>query len=205
MKIKVLYLLVITLLVSCNQDKRHLDFAQKKAEAFLENHATAFINDTALLQYSYNPRGQFSLEQDSTNRFRVYPGEHEIRLICFTDSCKLFLPLKQGTLSLRKGTHTIKQDSIFTELAHAASTVVIHPFDLKLEAYFNSLKNRLDQYGVFAYNQGHDKSFIRVYFTTEYYLIRSKAVKQDIADDEIIKSYEGNWYFVKMARPMDLG
>jgi hypothetical protein len=205
MKIKLTYFIIVTLLLSCNQEKKHLDYAQEKADNFIKKYATEFINDSELLRYDYHPRAQFTNGQDSTNRYRVFPRENEIRLICFSDSCKLSEPFNKRTLRLQKGTYTLKQDSIFTELTYDSSTVEINPFKINPEDYFNRLKNRLEKYGVFALSESNDKSFIKVYFSVQYYLINSKEVQKDIHNDEIIKTYNDNWYFVKMKSPMDLG
>ena len=81
----------------------------------------------------------------------------------------------------------------------------IHHFNRDPEDYFNGLKERLEKYGVFAYAESKDKSFVKVYLSVQYYLVHSINVENDINEDEILKSYNGNWYFVKMKRQMDLG
>jgi len=193
------------MLISCNQENSDLDFAQIRADNFIENYSTEFLNDNELLRYDYNPRAQFTYEQDSTNRYRVFPREDEIRLICFSDSCEISEPFNQSPLVLMKGQYTLKQDSIFAEIVYDSSVVQIHPFELSPEGYFNGLKERIDKYGVFAFFEARDKSFIKVYLSVRYYLIQSKEIQKDIYNDEIIKSYNDNWYFVKMEVPMDLG
>jgi hypothetical protein len=205
MKIKSLYLIIVPLLISCNKEKRNLDYAQKKADSFIENYATKFVHDNELLRYDYHPRAQFIYGQDSMNTYRIFPRENEIRLICFSDSCRLSESFNKSPLTLQKGTYTLKQDSIFTELSYDSSTVEIHSFELNPEDYFNGLKKRLEKYGVFAFSESKDKSFVKVYLSTQYYLIHSNEVQKDINQDEIIKSYNENWFFVKMNRPMDLG
>jgi len=199
------YLIITIFLISCNQEKRHLDFAQKQADNFIENFTAEFLSDRELLKYSYHPRAQFTFEHDSTNRYSVFPRENEIRLICFSDSCELSESFNKSPLILPKGTYTLKQDSIFIELSYNSSTVEIHSFEYNPEAYYNGLKTRIKKYGVFAFYESTDKSFVKVYFSVQYYLIHSQEVQKYINNDEIIKTYDDNWYFVKKERPMDLG
>ncbi|MFM1999525.1 MAG: hypothetical protein RL204_1472 [Bacteroidota bacterium] len=63
----------------------------------------------------------------------------------------------------------------------------------------------MEKYGVFAYYRSTDHSSVKVYVSVQYYLIYSKEVQKDINNDKILKSYNNNWYFVKMERQMDLG
>lgn len=200
MKIRLIFSIIVLILISCDQEKRHLNYAQEKADEFMENYATDFLNDSELLRYDYHPRAQFTYGQDSINTYRIFPRENEIRLICFSDSCKLSESFSKSPLTLQKGTYTLKQDSIFTELSYDSSIVETHSFEHNPEDYFNGLKKRIENYGVFAFSESKDKSFIKVYLSVQYYLINSKEVQKDINKDEIIKSYNDNWYFVKMNR-----
>jgi hypothetical protein len=182
-----------------------LEYSQEKADQFVEMYANEFLQDTELLKYSYHPRAQFTYEQDFLNNYRIFPKDNEIGLICFSDSCQLKESFNNSPLKLSKGRYTLKQDSIFTELNYDSTTFQIHYFKRNPEDYFNGLKKRLQKYGVFAYSKSKDKSFVKVYLSVQYYLVYSKDVENDINDDEIIKSYNDNWYFVKMKRQMDLG
>jgi hypothetical protein len=205
MKIPITYLIFVTLLISCNQEKRLLEYSQEKADQFVEMYADEFLKDTELLRYSYHPRAQFTFGQDSSNSYRIFPSDNEIGLICFSDSCQLSEPFNNTPLKLSKGRYTLKQDTIFTELSNDSTIFKIHDFKRNPEDYFNGLKKRLKKYGIFAYSESKEKSFVKVYLSVQYYLIHSKNVKNDINQDEILKSYNDNWYFVKMKRQMDLG
>jgi hypothetical protein len=214
MKNSITYLIIVTLLISCNQavekrkierEKRLLEYSQEKADQFIEMYADEFMQDTELLKYSYHPRAQFKFGQDSSNYYRIFPSDNEIGLICFSDSCELTESFNNKPLKLSKGRHTLKQGSIFTELSYDSTTFQIHQFKQNPEDYFNGLKKRLEKYGVFAYSESKDKSFVKVYLSVQYYLIHSKDVENDINEDEILNSYNDNWYFVKMKRQMDLG
>jgi len=205
MKISFTYLIILTLLISCNEEKRHLEYSQEKADQFVEMYANEFIQDIELLKYSYDPRAQFTFGQDSINNYRIFPSVNEIGLICFSDSCELTESFNNTPLKVTKGRYTLKQDSIFTELSYDSTTFQIHHFKRNPEDYFNGLKKRLKKYGVFAYSESKDKSFVKVYLSVQYYLIYSKHVENDINEDEILKSYNDNWYFVKMKQQMDLG
>lgn len=193
------------LLISCNQEKRLLEFSQEKADEFVENYAVEFLQDNELLKYSYHPRAQFTYTNDSTNNYRIFPRESEIRMICFSDSCELTESFNNTPLKLSNGTYTLKKDSVFTELSYDSTTFSLHEFKQNPVDYFNGLKNRLEKYGVFAYSESKDKSFIKVYLSVQYYLVYSKDVENNINEDEILKSYKDNWHFVKMKRQMDLG
>jgi len=205
MKNSITFFIITVILISCNPEKSLLDYSQEKADQFVLKYADQFLLDEELLRYSYNPRAQFTNIQDSTNNYRIYPNESEIRLICFSDSCELKEPFNICPLILHKGTYTLKQDSIISELSHDSFTVKAHYFELSPAVYFNGLKKRLDKFGIFAYFKSKDKSFIKVYLSVQYYLIHTKKVQKDIKNDKIIKSYKDNWYFVKMEREMDLG
>ncbi len=205
MKNPITYLIIMTLLISCNQEKRLLEFSQEKADQFMEMYADEFTQDIELLKYSYHPRAQFTFRQDSSNNYRIFPRETEIRMICFSDSCELTESFNKKPLKLSKGSYTLKQDSIFTELSYDSTTFQIHHFKRNPEDYFNELKKRLEKYGVFAYSESMDESFVIVYLSVQYYLIYSTDVENDINEDEILKSYSDNWHFVKMKRQMDLG
>lgn len=205
MKISIQYLIIVTLLISCNQEKRLLEYSQEKADQFVEKYADEFLKDTELLRYSYHPRAQFTFGQDSSNSYRIFPSDNEIGLICFSDSCELTESFNNTPLKLSKGRYSLKQDSIFTELSYDSTTFQIHHFKRNPEDYFNGLKKRLEKYGVFAYSESKDKSFVKVYLSVQYYLVYSKDVENVINKDEILKSYNDNWYFVKLKRQMDLG
>ncbi|MCX2746165.1 hypothetical protein OO013_19960 [Mangrovivirga sp. M17] len=205
MRNSITYLIILTLLISCNQEKRLLEYSQEKADKFVEMYSDEFLKDTELLRYSYHPRAQFTFGQDSSNNYRIFPRETEIRMICFSDSCELTESFNDTPLKLSEGSYTLKQDSIFTDLSYDSTTFKIHQFKQNPEDYFNGLKKRLEKYGVFAYSESKDKSFVKVYLSVQYYLVNSKDVENDINEDEILKSYNDNWYFVKMKRQMDLG
>ncbi|MBN7813724.1 hypothetical protein J0A68_22410 [Algoriphagus sp. H41] len=205
MRTSITYLIIVTLLISCDQEKRLLKYSQEKADQFVEMYADEFLKDTVLLRYSYHPRAQFIFGQDSSNNYRIFPRETEIRMICFSDSCELTESFNEAPLKLSKGSYTLKQDSIFTELSYDSTTFQIHHFKRNPIDYFNGLKKQLEKYGAFAYSESKDKSFIKVYLSVQYYLIYSKDAENDINEDEILKSYNDNWYFVKMKRQMDLG
>ncbi|ANQ51752.2 hypothetical protein MY04_4414 [Flammeovirga sp. MY04] len=182
-----------------------MEFSQEKADEFVEKYAVEFLQDNELLKYSYHPRTQFTYTGDSRNNYRIFLRESEIRMICFSDSCELIESFNNTPLKLSNGTYTLKQDSIFTELSYDSTTFNLHDFKQNPVDYFNGLKNRLEKYGVFAYSESKDKSFIKVYLSVQYYLVYSKDVENDINEDEILKSYNDNWHFVKMKRQMDLG
>lgn len=193
------------LLISCNEENRLLEYSQEKADQFVEMHSADFLKDTELLRYSYHPRAQFTFGQDSSNNYRVFPRHNEIVLICFSDSCELTESFNKAPLIVSKGRYSMKQDSLFTELGYDSKTFQIHHFEQNPEEYFNKLKKRLEKYGVFAYFESMDKSFVKVYLSVQYYIVHSEEVEKDINEDEILKSYKENWYFVKMKRQMDLG
>lgn len=199
---KLSFFVVAVLLVSCNPEGSRLDFAEMKADKFIENYSVEFLGDSELLRYNYHPRAQLTYGQDSTNIYRVFPREDEIRLICFTDTCVLSAPISNDLLFLRKGSYTIKQDSIFS---NDSLRVQLHAFKFFPEEYFTGLKKRIEQYGIFAYAEAKDKSWLRVYLTTEYYLIHTAEVQEEIGNDQIMKTYLDNWYLVKMKKPLDLG
>lgn len=205
MKFRFIYLIIALVLTSCNEEQRLLNYSQEKADQFIEKYTEDFLKDEELLRYSYHPRAQFTFSQDSTNRYRIFPRENELRLICFSDSCELTESFNKSPLTLLNGSYTLKQDSIFTEISYDSYSVKIHSFEINPENYFKGLKKRLEKYGVFAYSESKDKSFVKVYLSVRYYLIHTKEVQTDINKDEIIKSYKDNWYFVKMKRQMDLG
>ncbi|WP_196889806.1 hypothetical protein [Aureivirga sp. CE67] len=205
MKAFVKYFFLIVLLISCNEEKQLLDYSQQRANQFVEKHADKFIKDSELLRYSYNPRAQFTNSQDSSNRYRIYQRRNEIELICFSDSCELEESFNKIPLKIYKGRYTLKQDSLFVNLNNDSTALQIHSFKRNPVDYFNELNMRLKNYGVFNYFGSKDKSFIKVYFSTQYYLIHSYDVENDIGQDELLKSYDNNWYFVKMKHKMDLG
>ncbi len=205
MKFRFTYVIIALVLTSCNEEQRLLNYSQEKADQFIEKYAEEFLEDEELLRYSYHPRAQFTYIQDSTNNYGIFLRENEIRLICFSDSCELKELFNKSPLILLNGTYTLKQDSIITEISYNSSTIKFHSFVINPEDYFNGLKNRIEKYGVFAYSESKDKSFVKVYLSVQYYLIHTKEVQPDINKDDIIKSYKDNWYFVKMKRQMDLG
>lgn len=205
MKISIIYLIFVTLLISCNQEKRLLEYSQEKADQFVEMYADEFLKDTELLRFIYHPRAQFTFVQDSLNSYRIFPSENEIGLICFSDSFQLTEPLNNSPLKLSKGRCILKQDSILTKLSYDSTTFKILDFKQNPEEYFNEHKKRLEKYGVFAFSESKKKSFVKVNFSVQYYLIYSKNVKNDINQYEILKSYNDNCYFMKMKRQMDLG
>jgi hypothetical protein len=193
------------LLISCSKEKQLLKYSQDTADKFVEMYADEFLQDTELLRYNYHPRTQFTFGQDSSNNYRIFQSDNEIGLICFSDSCELIESFNKTPFKVAKGRYTLKQDSIFTELSYDSTTFQIHDFKMHPEDYFNELKKRLEKYGVFAYSESTDKSSVIVYLSVQYYLIHSKNVEKDIFQDEILKSYDDNWYFVKMKIQMDLG
>jgi hypothetical protein len=182
-----------------------LDFSQEKADQFVQMYAADFLLDEELLRYNYHPRAQFHYELDSTNSYNVFPEESEIRLICFSDSCELSEPFNKSPLTLQKGTYVLKRDSIISKENYDSATRKFHSFKINPEDYFSILKKRMEKYGVFAYYRSTDHSSVKVYVSVQYYLIYSKEVQKDINNDKILKSYNNNWYFVKMERQMDLG
>lgn len=182
-----------------------MDFSQEKADQFVEMYAADFLFDEELLRYSYHPRAQFHYEKDSTNSYSVFPEETEIRLTCYSDSCELSEPFNKSPLILQKGTYVLKRDSIISKENYDSAARKFHSFKINPEDYFSILKKRLVKYGVFAYSRSTDHSSRKVYVSVEYYLIYSKEVQKDIDNDKILKSYNNNWYFVKMERQMDLG
>jgi len=205
MKTSITYFILAMLLISCNEEKRFLEYSQEKADHFVEMYSAEFLQDTELLRYSYHPRAQFTFGRGTSNNYRIFPRDNEIELICFSDSCELTESFNNTSLKVSNGRYSLKQDSIFTELGYDSTTCKIHEFKQKPEDYFNGLKKRLEKYGVFAFSQSKDKSFVKVYLSVHYYLVYSKDVENDINEDEILKSYNNNWYFVKMKRQMDLG
>ena len=205
MKNSIPYFILAMLLISCNEEKRLLEYSQEKADQFLEMYSAEFLQDSELLRYNYNPRAHFTHGQNDSNIYRIIVRDNEIRLICFSDSCELTESFNDKPLKVSKGKYFLKQDSIFTEHSYDSTTIKIHDFKQNPEEYFNGLKKQLEKYGVFGYSKSTDKSFVKIYLSVQYYLINSKNVENDINEDEIIKSYENNWYFVKMKRQMDLG
>lgn len=205
MKNSITFFIIAMLIISCDQEKRLLEYSQEKADQFVEIYADEFLKDTEILRYSYHPRAKFTYDQDTANNYRIFPKDNEIGLICFSDSCELTESFNKTPLIVYKGTYTLKQDSIFKEYSYDSSSVEIHSFRINPVDYFNGLKTRLEKYGVFAFSESNDKSFVKVYLSVQYYLIYTKEVQKDIDDDEIVKSYQGNWFFVKMKIQMDLG
>ncbi len=205
MKTSITYLLLAILLISCNEEKRLFEYSQQKAIRFVEMYSAEFLQDTELLKYSYHPRAQFTYEKDTSNNYRIFPRDNEILLICISDSCELTESFNNTPLEVSKGRYFLKQDSIFTEISYDSTTFKVHDFKQNPEDYFNGLKERIERYGVFAYSESTDKSFLRVYLSVQYYLIFSNNVENDINEDEILNSFNDNWYFVKMKRQMDLG
>ena len=204
MKFRFAYILFAFVLIACNEEQRLLYYSQDKADQFVEQYAEDFLKDEELLIYSYHPRAQFTCSKGATNSYRIFLRANEIRLFCFSDSCELKEPFNKIPLTIPNGTYTIKQDSIITEL-NSSSTSQAHLFEQNPVDYFMALKRRLDQYGVFAYAESKDQSFVKVWFSVQHYLIQSENIENDIKEDEILKSYNNNWYFVKMKRQMDLG
>jgi hypothetical protein len=205
MKTILSYIIFALMMTSCNQEKEHLSFAQEKADKFIENYTNAFLNDKDLLKYSYHPRAQFSNATDSFNIYSVFLREDELRIHCFSDSCMLTEAFNYAPLILSKGSYRLKQDSIVEEISYDSIKLKLHRFKSDPPEYFSELKNRIERYGIFAYVQKADQSFTKVYLTNEYYLLHTEEIEKEINQDRIVKSYNDNWYLVKMERPMDLG
>ena len=112
MKTSITYFILAMLLISCNEEKRFLEYSQEKADHFVEMYSAEFLQDTELLRYSYHPRAQFTFGRGTSNNYRIFPRDNEIELICFSDSCELTESFNNTSLKVSNGRYSLKQDSI---------------------------------------------------------------------------------------------
>ncbi|MCH8555421.1 MAG: hypothetical protein LAT76_09700 [Schleiferiaceae bacterium] len=171
----------------------------------MDKYASDFLRDEALLKYNYHPRSQFVYVTDATNRYTVFPRKNEVDVICSSDSCELIEPFNSKPLKLPEGRYTLKSDCILTEVSYDSFIQKMHAFEISPVDYFKTLKKRIKEYGVLAYHRSAEQSFVKVYLSVEYYLIHTQEIERHIHEDEIVKSYPDNWYFVKMKRQLDAG
>ena len=62
------YLLLFFLVTSCFNET---DQVINKADFFIKNSASIFIENQGLMNYSYNPRNQFYFQDSEHNKYRI--------------------------------------------------------------------------------------------------------------------------------------
>ena len=196
----------LSIIVSCSNQEEYENEIKNKAKNFVEQYSNEFLKNKKLSKYTYHPRAKFTSTEES-NSYRVFPGQNELNLYCFSDTCLISENFTSSTLQLKKGKYKLKTDSINEELSYNNIISKYHKFNYNPSQYFKNLRDSINKWEIFSYYKSPDNSFCKVYLDNEYYLLYSnnKAFEKHLEKDKIVSNISKNWVLVKMENKMDLG
>ena len=196
------YLVLFFLITSCHTET---DWVIDKADYFIKNSASDFLENQELMNYSYNKRSQFYFQNSEHNKFRIMTFEQNLRFYCFSDSC--LLDKKIGIRSpqyLKKGFYNIKNDTISLDFNKDSIIDVETKFNTNPIEIFEKHKTELKKLGIHSYSARPAINLYYVYLNSTFVLLKSDKIENYISEkDKIIKNYENNWHLIKRSSSIE--